>query len=79
MRRTDLVLVDTCIWASFFSRPQSAVKRAVDELIDEKRAAVIGPILAEILCGFRKDAVYCRSNSALRSSSSSEALAAMTA
>jgi predicted nucleic acid-binding protein len=52
---TDLVLIDTCIWVPFFNRPQSAEKRAVDALLDEDRAALIGPILAEILQGFRRD------------------------
>jgi hypothetical protein len=46
---TDLVLIDTCIWVPFFNRPQSAEKRAVDALLEEDRAALIGPILAEIL------------------------------
>jgi predicted nucleic acid-binding protein len=41
---------------SFFNRPQSDLKRAVDELLDEDRGALIGPILAEVLCGFRSDA-----------------------
>jgi predicted nucleic acid-binding protein len=31
------------------------VKRALDKLLDEDRAALIGPILAEILQGFRGD------------------------
>jgi predicted nucleic acid-binding protein len=51
-----LVLVDTCIWVAFFNRPQSPQKITVDELLDEDRAALIGPILAEVLLGFRKDA-----------------------
>jgi predicted nucleic acid-binding protein len=44
------------MWVPFFNRPQSPVKRAIDELLDEDRAALIGPIVAEILCGFRHDA-----------------------
>jgi len=56
MRTPDLVLIDTCIWIPFFNRPQSDEKRAVDELLDEDRAALIGLVLAEILCGFRRDA-----------------------
>lgn len=50
-----LVLVDTCIWAQFFNRPQSPAKRAVDDLIDEDRAALVGPILFEVLLGFRRE------------------------
>src|SRR4051812_29511152 len=55
MNPQDLVLIDSCIWVPFFNRPRSAVKRAVDELLDEDRAALIGPILAEVLSGFRRD------------------------
>jgi predicted nucleic acid-binding protein len=55
MNTRDLVLIDTCIWVPFFNRPQSADKRAVDGLLDEDRAALIGPILAEVLSGFRRD------------------------
>jgi predicted nucleic acid-binding protein len=51
-----LVLVDTCIWIPFFNRPQSAEKKAVDALLDDDRAALIGPIVTEILQGFSRDA-----------------------
>jgi predicted nucleic acid-binding protein len=54
MPRTDFVLVDTCIWVPYFNRPQSHEKRIVDELLDEDRAVLIGPVLAEILQGFRR-------------------------
>jgi len=30
----DWVVVDTCIWASFFGKPSSREKIAVDELLD---------------------------------------------
>jgi hypothetical protein len=33
----------------FFNRPQSAEKRAVNALLDEDRATLIGPIIAGIL------------------------------
>jgi hypothetical protein len=46
----ELVLIDTCMWVPFFNRPHSAEKRTIDGLIDEDRAALVGPILAEILC-----------------------------
>jgi predicted nucleic acid-binding protein len=51
----NLVLIDTCIWVPFFSRKASPHKKAVAELLDEDRAAIIGPILAEILLGFKRD------------------------
>lgn len=50
----NLVLVDTCIWASFFQKPDSYEKKVVDRLIDEDRVALIGPLLTEILIGFRR-------------------------
>lgn len=55
MAVADLVLVDTCIWVPFFNRPHSREKQAVDELLDDDRAALIGPVLTEILLGFRRD------------------------
>jgi predicted nucleic acid-binding protein len=55
MATSDLVLIDTCIWVQFFNRPHSAEKRAVDLLLDDDRAALIGPILAEVLIGFRRE------------------------
>jgi hypothetical protein len=55
MAVAELVLGDTCIWVPFFNRPQSREKRALDELLDDDRAALIGPVLTEILLGFRRD------------------------
>jgi predicted nucleic acid-binding protein len=55
MAVAEWVLVDTCIWVPFFNRPQSREKRALDELLDDDRAALIGPVLTEILLGFRRD------------------------
>jgi predicted nucleic acid-binding protein len=40
---------------AFFNRPRSSAKQAIDQLLDEDRAALIGPILTEILLGFRHD------------------------
>ena len=52
----EWVFVDTCIWASFFAKPGSPEKAAVDDLLDSDRVALVGPILAEVLLGFqRKD------------------------
>ncbi|MEO8498220.1 MAG: PIN domain-containing protein [Planctomycetota bacterium] len=50
----ERVLVDTCIWASVFAKPNSAENRAVEQLIEHDRVVVIGPVLAEVLCGFRR-------------------------
>ena len=51
----ELVLIDTCIWVPFFNRPQSQENHAVNLLLDDDRAALAGPILAEVLLGFRRD------------------------
>lgn len=48
----DWVFVDTCIWSSFFTKPSSPEKRAVDDLLDADRIALVGPIVAEILLAF---------------------------
>lgn len=50
----EWVLVDACIWASFFSKPGSPEKLAVDELLDDNRVALVGPIVTEVLLGFRR-------------------------
>jgi predicted nucleic acid-binding protein len=55
MSSPELVLIDTCIWVPFFNRTQSREKQIVDALLDDDRAALIGPILAEILIGFRRE------------------------
>ncbi|MFI5379228.1 MAG: PIN domain-containing protein [Tepidisphaerales bacterium] len=51
----DAVLIDTCIWEAYFRNSPSSEKSAVDDLIDDDRAALIGPILAETLLGYRRD------------------------
>jgi hypothetical protein len=48
------VFVDTCIWASFFGKPGSPEKGAVDDLLDADRVALLGPLVAEVLLGFRR-------------------------
>jgi predicted nucleic acid-binding protein len=50
----EWVFVDTCIWASFFGKPSSPEKHGVDQLIDTDRIALVGPIVAEVLLGFRR-------------------------
>jgi hypothetical protein len=37
----DWVLVGTCIWAAFFSKPDSHEKAAVDELIDNDQVSTL--------------------------------------
>jgi predicted nucleic acid-binding protein len=50
----EWVFVDTCIWSSFFGKRNSPEKVAVGELLDADRVALVGPILAEVLLGFRR-------------------------
>ncbi len=54
MTTADWVLVDTGVWSAFFSKPGSREKRALDALLDEDRVALTGPVLAEVLRGFRR-------------------------
>lgn len=55
MNLTSLVLIDTCIWAGFFNRPNSAEHLVAERLVEDDRAAIIGPVLGEVLYGFRRD------------------------
>ncbi len=54
MNQSDLVLIDTGVWAAFFSKPGSAEKQVLDRLIDQDRIALTGPIITEVLRGFRR-------------------------
>jgi predicted nucleic acid-binding protein len=54
VKDSDLVLIDTGIWSAFFTKPGSPEKRSVDILLDEDRVALTGPVLAEVLRGFRR-------------------------
>ncbi len=54
MKASDLVLVDTGIWSAFFSEPSCPEKHEVDVLLDEDRVVLTGPVLAEVLRGFRR-------------------------
>ena len=55
MTAAEWVLIDTGVWSAFFSKPGSREKRAVDVLLDEDRVALTGPVLAEVLRGFRRN------------------------
>lgn len=50
----DWVFADTCVWASFFTKPSSPEKFAIDRLLDADRIVLTGPIVAEVLLGFRR-------------------------
>ena len=51
---TESVLVDTCIWARVFAKPGSHEHRIVEQLIKADRVVLIGPVLTEVLYGFRR-------------------------
>jgi predicted nucleic acid-binding protein len=54
MEMADRVLIDTCIWAAVFARPKSSESQTVSQLIEDDCVVVIGPVLAEVLYGFRR-------------------------
>ena len=37
----DRVLIDTCIWATVFAKPESPENRTVSQLIEDDRVVVI--------------------------------------
>lgn len=51
----NLVMIDTCVWATYFNRPTSRTNRLVSELIDRDLAAITGVVLTEILIGFKRE------------------------
>ena len=50
----DWVFVDTCMWAPYFGRRGSAVSDAIKVLLVSDRAAILGPVVAETIMGFRR-------------------------
>ena len=59
-------LVDSSAWVDFFRGRPAAIAR-IDPLLAEARAAVSGPIYAEILSGARNDAEFDRLKTLLAS------------
>jgi predicted nucleic acid-binding protein len=51
------VLVDTSVWIDFFRGDSRAITR-LDPLLQDDRAAVSGPIVAEVTSGARTPAVF---------------------
>ncbi|GJL53289.1 MAG: ribonuclease VapC [Nitrospirales bacterium] len=47
------VVVDTSIWISFFNRPASIEKQALDDLLDRDDVVLVGIVLTELLQGVR--------------------------
>ena len=48
-----MVIVDTSIWVQFFRMPGSAEHEELNWLLEERQAALVGPVLAEVLQGAR--------------------------
>ena len=48
-----MVIADTSVWISFFNRPGSREKAALDLLIDADDVVLVGVVLAELLQGCR--------------------------
>lgn len=49
------VLLDTSAWLEFFKRGEGQVANAVYRLIQEDRAVLVGPVLAELLQSARSE------------------------
>ena len=48
-------LVDTSVWVEFLRGKKTAIKKRLEKLLDENRAAVSGIILAELLTGISSE------------------------
>lgn len=48
-------LVDTSVWVEFLRGEKTAIKKRLEKLLDENRAAVSGIILAELLTGISNE------------------------
>jgi predicted nucleic acid-binding protein len=48
------VIVDPCVWISFFGKLNSLENEVVGKLLETDRVALIGPIVAEVLMGLRR-------------------------
>jgi predicted nucleic acid-binding protein len=48
-------LVDTSVWVEFLRGEKTAIKKRLDNLLDENRASITGIILAELLTGINDE------------------------
>ena len=48
-----MVIVDTSIWVQYLRVPGSVEHEELDRLLDERQAALVGPVIAEVLQGAR--------------------------
>lgn len=49
------VLIDTCLWAQFFNRPQGREHEVISTLVKRNQARSVGPIVFEVLSGFKRE------------------------
>ena len=68
-----MVLVDTSVWSLALRRKQSdlssreqALKSALQELVVDGRAKIVGPVRQELLSGIRAEGTFRRVRDALR-------------
>jgi predicted nucleic acid-binding protein len=68
-----MVLVDTSVWSLALRRKQSdlspreqALKSALQELVVDGRAQIVGPVRQELLSGIRAEGTFRRVRDALR-------------
>lgn len=47
------IIADTCVWIEFFRRPESDLTVHLKGLLRERRVAMVGMVLAEILQGIK--------------------------
>jgi predicted nucleic acid-binding protein len=52
-------LVDTSVWVEFLRGEKTAIKKRLENLLDENRATVSGIILAELLTGIANEKDQC--------------------
>ena len=52
-------MVDTSVWVEFFRGKKTAIKKRLEDLLEENRAAVSGIILAELLTGIANEKEQC--------------------
>lgn len=56
MKQKPWVLVDTCIWSTYFKHSTSPTRTSINLLLRRDRAVLIGPVLTELLRGIKKQA-----------------------
>ncbi|HEV8575215.1 MAG TPA: PIN domain-containing protein [Dehalococcoidia bacterium] len=50
-----MIIADANVWIDFFKRPNDRMSQALDDLLRERRVALVGIILTELLRGARSE------------------------